>query len=122
MRFWFSIIVLLLIITITSSGCTQHTQADELYQQGLTFNSHNQYEPALDCFNRSLEINPGSAEVWVARGVTLFNMKRFNEANESVDKALKIDPDIPFAKTLKGEIVFAMGNMGEGSSTFPLGS
>ncbi|MDO9324882.1 MAG: tetratricopeptide repeat protein [Methanoregula sp.] len=112
MRFWFLIIALFLIIIITISGCTQHEGYDELYTLGLDYNAHGNYERALDCFNRSLQIDPYSAEVWVARGVTLFNMKRLNEANESVDKALQINPEIPFARRLKEEIVLAMEKEG----------
>jgi tetratricopeptide (TPR) repeat protein len=108
MKFRFLISALFLIILIIISGCTQQDRADQLYTEGLNYNDHSNFERALDCFNKSLEINPDSAEVWVARGVTLFNMKRYNESKESIEKALELNPEVPFGQTLKMEILNAL--------------
>lgn len=113
MRFPVFMILLMIIIITTCTGCVQKTRSDELYAQGLEYNAHSQYDHALDCFNKSLEIDPGSREVWLAKSVALFNMRRFDEAIESVDKALEIDQNYSDAWLIKAEITSARGDKEE---------
>ncbi len=113
MRFLFFTITLTIMITAAIAGFTQQTRADDLYAQGLEFNAHSQYDRALDCFNRSLEIDSGSAKVWLAKSVTLFNMRRFDDAIVSADKALEIDENYSDAWLIKGEIFRAQGKTGD---------
>lgn len=50
-------------------------------------------ENALKCYNKAIEINPTikKQSLWTNRGVALFNLKQYEEAIYSFDKALEIE-------------------------------
>lgn len=52
----------------------------------------NGYEKALESYNRSLELDPGYGYAWLSKGITLQNMKRYNEAKLCFEKAVHNDP------------------------------
>jgi tetratricopeptide (TPR) repeat protein len=56
--------------------------------QGNYYNDwFNQYDKALTCYDRALELKPDDAYAWYSKGITLSNMKRYREANQSFDRA-----------------------------------
>jgi len=58
--------------------------------RGMYYNNANgQYEEALRSYNRSLELDPGSGLAWYGKGVTLWNMQRFNESATCFENAGK---------------------------------
>ena len=61
-------------------------------------------EKAIECFNAVLEEEPNSAGVWVDKGRTLIELKRFEEAILCFDKALELKSKInePTAWVEKG--------------------
>jgi predicted O-linked N-acetylglucosamine transferase (SPINDLY family) len=44
--------------------------------------------------NKALELEPDLAEAWLGRGSVLAELKRYDEAVTSFDKALALDPDL----------------------------
>jgi tetratricopeptide (TPR) repeat protein len=57
-------------------------------------NAFNQYNTALQSYNRSLELDPEYGYAWFSKGVTLQNMKQYDEAKICFEKALYYDPTL----------------------------
>ena len=51
----------------------------------------NQYDKALENYNRSLELDPVYGYAWFSKGITLQNMKRYNESKFCFEKAVQYD-------------------------------
>jgi tetratricopeptide (TPR) repeat protein len=49
-------------------------------------------EAAIEWFDQGLAQDPGATRVWVNRGVALIHLKRFREAENSYQQALKVGP------------------------------
>jgi len=64
---------------------------------GILYQNLNKFENALIKFNEVLEINPDNKEVWAQKGYCLNKLKRYHEAEENNDKALKIDAKFSIA-------------------------
>jgi len=57
-------------------------------------NAFSQYDTALQSYNRSLELDPEYGYAWFSKGVTLQNMKHYDEAKLCYEKALLYDPSL----------------------------
>jgi Flp pilus assembly protein TadD len=47
---------------------------------------------ALEAFDKSIELNPDVAEVWLGKGMALVRLERNAEARKAFEKAIKIEP------------------------------
>jgi tetratricopeptide (TPR) repeat protein len=52
-----------------------------------------EYNKALDCYEKALDIDPNNGYAWYYKGGSLYYLQRYNEAIASYDKAIKINPD-----------------------------
>lgn len=66
----------------------------------LHFNQQ-RYEKALALFQTLIDIDPNNAEVHLNRGVVLHYLGRTDEALESLDRALSLDPALEKARTTR---------------------
>lgn len=71
---------------------------------GMDLRKSHLNELALSSFRRALELSPDDSHALfnVARG--LYELGKYREARDHVDKALKIEPDLTCARRLKEEI------------------
>jgi tetratricopeptide (TPR) repeat protein len=53
-------------------------------------NAFNQYDTALQSYNRSLELDPGYGYAWFSKGVTLQNMGYYNESKQCFKKSTPV--------------------------------
>ncbi|WP_363053544.1 MULTISPECIES: tetratricopeptide repeat protein [unclassified Methanoregula] len=58
-------------------------------------NAFGQYDKALENYNKGLELDQESGLCWYAKGITLRNMKQFNEAELCLRNAKTYDPSLP---------------------------
>jgi len=101
-------------VTGNISGCIQKPGSEDYYNQGIYYNNHdNQYDKALENFNKSVGLEPDNPKIWFARSVTLYNLKRYDEALESLDTTLEIDQDYGAAWFLKGDVLRIEGRVNE---------
>jgi len=77
-----------------SKGASLHYLA-----AGISFGT----EEAIKSFNAVLKEEPNSAGVWVDKGTTLLQLKRFEEAIVCFDKALKLESKINEPKAWAGK-------------------
>lgn len=98
--------------TSTRAETSSYPQAEDCtawYNRGDAFAHLGCYENALDCFNRSLEIQPSHQAAWVFRGVMLIHLNRYEQALASCDQALEIQPDIKEAWIFRGVALHYLG-------------
>jgi len=55
-------------------------------------NAFSQFDTALISYNHSLELDPEYGYAWFSKGITLQNMKQYDEAEICFEKALHYDP------------------------------
>src|SRR3989304_8786687 len=71
------------------------------------------YENSVKTFNQLIENEPGSIKVYLNRGIALANLKRLDEAEESISKGISLDPDNPTGYVYLGDIYLEQGKMGK---------
>ena len=68
------------------------TSIDELSKTGKKQLEDEQYEDALNSFERAISLNQNDADLWNLMGIALRSLGRYNEAIECFNKSLQIDP------------------------------
>jgi tetratricopeptide (TPR) repeat protein len=56
-------------------------------------------EEAIDCYDKTLELNPRKADAWHPKGISLGSLGRFAEAIHCFDKALELYPNSTRARS-----------------------
>ena len=82
-------------------------------RKGNCFVSLNQYEDAVDCYDRALEINPAYSSIWYIKGFVLGLLGQREEAIQSLDRAIEQNPEHHLAWRAKGECLQALGRYSE---------
>ena len=72
---------------------TYKLDAGELFTAGISFSNLARFNEALDCFNRTLVINPDDSHGWLNKGIILNTLNRYDEAIACFDKVLALRPD-----------------------------
>jgi tetratricopeptide (TPR) repeat protein len=104
-----TIVSVLIISLVFASACVQSPVPGDYYDQGIYYNNHyNQYDKALENFNKSVGAEPGNPRVWFARSVALYNLKRYDESLESLNRTIAIDPGYDGAGIMREEILSAI--------------
>ncbi|PKL57612.1 MAG: hypothetical protein CVV34_06610 [Methanomicrobiales archaeon HGW-Methanomicrobiales-5] len=111
--------MIIVLAALCSCGCIQQSAAMESYRQGLHFNSNdNQFEQALECFNKSLELDPQFEDAWLGKSVALYNLRRYQDALQSIDRALELNPEYATAWWMKGMILSSLGKPDEADRSY----
>jgi tetratricopeptide (TPR) repeat protein len=66
---------------------------DAWFMKGFTDNLMGCYEDALDSFNKVLAIDPDNHRAWYQKAIVLFNLKRNEEWQQAITKAIEIEPN-----------------------------
>ena len=75
--------------------------ADEWIEKGRKLGGLGRDEEALECFNKSLEIEPENAYALSYKGWALHFLERNEEALEYLNKSLEIEPENEYTLDLK---------------------
>ncbi|MDD4161653.1 MAG: tetratricopeptide repeat protein [Methanothrix sp.] len=70
----------------------QEKSAEDWQKEFDIFNSNQQYDLALQCIQRSLDLNTNNATAWYSKGLALREMNLTQSALDCYQTALKIDP------------------------------
>jgi Flp pilus assembly protein TadD len=68
------------------------TSIDELSKTGKKQLEDEQYEDALNSFERAISLNQNDPDLWNLMGIVLRSLGRYDEAVECFNKSLEIDP------------------------------
>jgi tetratricopeptide (TPR) repeat protein len=82
-----------------------------LINEGLRYNKINDYQNAIDSFDKAIRLNPNYALAWYNKGVALNNLGKGKEAIKCYDKAIQINRNYALAWYNKG---VALNNLGKG--------
>lgn len=82
---------------------------------GATHRGLEQYEYALQAYDRALTSDPGSVSALDGRGLVLLELRRYEEANEAFERALALEPDNPDALHGQAQALAYMGRSDEAS-------
>jgi tetratricopeptide (TPR) repeat protein len=66
--------------------------AEKMINEGQSFRVLGQFEEAMSCFDKALEIDPKNVRAWISRGNLFLDQKLFNEAISCYNKAIEIEP------------------------------
>ena len=90
--------------------------AETWFNKGVALFGKGQFEEAIACFDRAIEINPRYADAWYHKGVALGNLGRSGEEIACYDRAIEINPRDAEAWFNKGA---ALGNLGRIKEALP---
>jgi tetratricopeptide (TPR) repeat protein len=60
------------------------------------------FDAAIACYDRAIEIDPNYAYAWYNKGFSLHSLQKYEQAIECYERAIKIDPNYANAWTNKG--------------------
>ena len=72
-----------------------------------------EYETAINCYDRALDIDPESTSVWTNKGNSLANLGRIEESLICYDRALDLNPECAHAWNNKGAVLGYVGRFEE---------
>jgi tetratricopeptide (TPR) repeat protein len=80
-------------------------------QLGLhEFESFNQPEEALACFDRALHLNPMSLETWLFKGMVLVKLEKYQEALDALEHDTRNGSSTALHEELRGDALYGVGN------------
>ena len=80
--------------SLCSAKMTKKQKKEILYiNMADDFLKENQYDNAIECYNKIIEINPNSSEAYSKRGNVRYLQGKYQDAVSDYTKALEITPD-----------------------------
>jgi tetratricopeptide (TPR) repeat protein len=92
-------------------AATPIANADPRYVLGLCYIATKRYDDARKAFAAQYDFAPDSAAAWLVTARMLFRQQLTAPAEAAAQMALQLDPRIPLAHRLLGEIDLANGNL-----------
>jgi tetratricopeptide (TPR) repeat protein len=74
--------------------------SEEFYKKGLAHAKIEDYEEAIKCFDKAVQIDPNNALAWISKANALIEYGNGEEAKKCLDKARKIDSKYDYSQTL----------------------
>ncbi|MCL2312994.1 MAG: tetratricopeptide repeat protein, partial [Firmicutes bacterium] len=75
---------------------------------GYSLRNNKQYEKAVICYNKSIEINPNNEDSWYWKGYCLYNMRQYDKANICFAETVNLEPNDGYNWLWKG---YALNNL-----------
>ncbi|MFW9259666.1 tetratricopeptide repeat-containing serine protease family protein [Nostoc sp. CALU 546] len=76
--------------------------ARDFYARGLTKVAQQNYQGAIEDYNKAIHIDPNYAEVYIGRGVSYELLNNYEQAIEDYNQAIRIDPNYAEVYFLRG--------------------
>jgi PGF-CTERM protein len=67
--------------------------AEEWNEKGISFAKSDEYEKAIECFDKAIELDPNYANAYNNRGLTYYHLKQYERAIEDYNKAIELNPN-----------------------------
>ena len=79
------------------------------HNKGVIFNARKEYQKAIECYDRALELDENSKQTLSNKGVNLTELKEHQKAIECFDRALELDENDIHALNNKAEMFDKLG-------------
>ncbi len=76
--------------------------ADSLFYQGNAQSSSEEYEKAMECYTKAIELNPQLAEAYNNRGFAKYSLQEYKEAIKDFTKTIELSPQSAIAYNNRG--------------------
>lgn len=76
---------------------------------GLSYYESGKWEPALEQFNKAVELRPENAVFYNNRGLAFTHLDEYSQAMSDFNKAINLRPDDPRAYFNRGDVYCSMG-------------
>ena len=70
-----------------------NVNSDIWLSKGLTAYNLRNYEEAIKCYNKALELDPNFKEAWFRKGMAIGVLGNYEVAIECHENAIEIDPE-----------------------------
>ena len=104
--------VLILLVSLFPASANEEALED-LIKKGKHLVSAMEFEEALICWDKALEIDGENIEVWHSRGLTFYYMEDYEEAVKCYNKVIELCPDHSYAWCDKGRALHNLGRYEE---------
>jgi tetratricopeptide (TPR) repeat protein len=74
--------------------------SEEFYKKGLSHSKIEDYEEAIKCFDKAIQIDPNNVLAWISKANALIECGNAEEAKGCLDKVSKIDSKYDFSQTM----------------------
>ena len=89
---------------------------DKLIEEGHAATWDQDWDLAIDCYQKALEINQEKASLWVALGYAYSALERSEDALKAYSNAMKLDPKDPIPAERMAQIAMQMGFAAQAAS------
>ena len=97
------IIILTFILLLNHAFLHAETNSlNDAIKKGLEYQHNNQYDDAINEYNKAIEIDPTSATAYIARGECNIDRKEADKAINDFSKAIEIDPKSEVSYVTRG--------------------
>jgi len=72
---------------------------EECYDQGMTEFAMAEYDKAIECYRKAVELDPAYFDAWHALGMAFLRANKIQEAIEAGKRAIEINPNDMLAHT-----------------------
>ena len=100
--------ICIIFLVLCPQAISQGITSEQWINMGQEFMQIDRYKDALNAFNKSIELDPKSANSWDDKGKVLQKMGRINDSIKAYEKAIELDPGFASACIDKGN---ALQNM-----------
>jgi tetratricopeptide (TPR) repeat protein len=76
--------------------------AFEWTKKGISFAMNGEYQKAIECYDKAIELDPNLAEAYNNRGVAYRALRLYESAIEDCNKAIELDPNLAEAYNNRG--------------------
>ncbi|HET7285715.1 MAG TPA: tetratricopeptide repeat protein [Nitrososphaeraceae archaeon] len=95
-----------------ASRCYDTRSRQEWYNKGhsLSIMSRHYEDQAIECYNKSVEIDPNFIEAWISKAMALSNSRNYKEAIRCANEGLQINSNNVYLQNIKCIVFARSGN------------
>ncbi len=105
---WIMAIIAIISVTVLYFAFN-HSRAISHYNRGTEYMNQEEYDQAILCFDKAIEIKPKFAQAYCDRGSAYKEQDRLEQAISDYNKAIEIDPEFAVAYCNRAVIFHAQG-------------
>ncbi len=76
--------------------------AEKYFEKGNELGKQNQYQKAIEQFDRAIKLNPNRADYYASRGHAFYYMKLYTRAIEDYTRSIERNPSFALAYSMRG--------------------